>query len=226
MRNGLDTVCNGFESHRPAIEANFLGTFFWPVIKGLAVFQDGVGCCRMVSASRSAFRPVDVTFPHLFSWCLLFVFLFLTARHPPPPPASADLTPILPSTPPPTAALLAKQEWKDRKKRLQEDIEDDSLNPEKEYLHTTAATVEAQVKKRRKKQGQGCARPTHSHQAGGMEWCGNPFVCLMRKAFDPGQTLESWQWGGVRFAVLFNFKNGTEGSVGKLETDTSHTGKS
>lgn len=85
MRNGLDTVCNGFESHRPAIEANFLGTFFWPVIKGLAVFQDGVGCCRMVSASRSAFRPVDVTFPQLFSWCLLFVFLFLTARHPPPP---------------------------------------------------------------------------------------------------------------------------------------------
>eukprot|EP00669_Euglena_mutabilis_P011577 TRINITY_DN6200_c0_g1_i1.p2 TRINITY_DN6200_c0_g1~~TRINITY_DN6200_c0_g1_i1.p2 ORF type:complete len:277 (-),score=122.69 TRINITY_DN6200_c0_g1_i1:116-925(-) len=40
-----------------------------------------------------------------------------------------------------------KQDWKDRKKKLEEDVADDTLHPDKEYLNTTAAAAEAQEKR-------------------------------------------------------------------------------
>eukprot|EP00670_Eutreptiella_braarudii_P025768 CAMPEP_0174378468 /NCGR_PEP_ID=MMETSP0811_2-20130205/122067_1 /TAXON_ID=73025 ORGANISM="Eutreptiella gymnastica-like, Strain CCMP1594" /NCGR_SAMPLE_ID=MMETSP0811_2 /ASSEMBLY_ACC=CAM_ASM_000667 /LENGTH=366 /DNA_ID=CAMNT_0015530691 /DNA_START=26 /DNA_END=1127 /DNA_ORIENTATION=+ len=44
-----------------------------------------------------------------------------------------------------------KEEWAEKKKKYEADVEDDTLNPDKDYLNTTAATNDAQEKKKAKK---------------------------------------------------------------------------
>ena len=44
-----------------------------------------------------------------------------------------------------------KAEWKDRKKKFEEDIEDETLNPDKDYLNTTAHGSDERQEKKRKK---------------------------------------------------------------------------
>ena len=53
----------------------------------------------------------------------------------------------MPAAPP--SAL--QEEWAEKKKKYEADVEDDTLNPDKDYLNTTAATNDAQEKKKAKK---------------------------------------------------------------------------